>query len=147
MLHWPLVVYAVLVLALIAGLLVLTHHAGPRTRARAAQEVYESGVLPVGDARMPVNAKFYLIAMFFVIFDLEAVFIYAWAIALPEAGWVGFAEMTIFIGVLVAALAYLWRLGALDWTPRRERRRTRERREARLACRGAAGGTQPCAGG
>jgi hypothetical protein len=57
-----------------------------------------------------------------VIFDLEAVFIYAWAVALTEAGWLGFVEMSVFIGVLAAALAYLWRLGALDWLPERKRR-------------------------
>jgi NADH-quinone oxidoreductase subunit A len=85
--------------------------------------VFESGVLPVGDARVPVNAKFYLIAMFFVIFDLEAVFVYAWAVALDEVGWTGFIEMAVFIGVLLAALAYLWRLGALDWTSVRRRAR------------------------
>ncbi len=62
--------------------------------------------------------KFYLVAMFFVIFDLETVFIFAWAIAFREVGWTGYIEMLVFVGVLVAALIYLWRLGALDWRPR-----------------------------
>ena len=61
--------------------------------------------------------------MFFVVFDLEAVFIFAWAIAGRELGWAGYWEMLIFVGVLVAALAYLWRLGALDWSPKRSRPR------------------------
>jgi NADH-quinone oxidoreductase subunit A len=63
-------------------------------------------------------AKFYLMAVFFVIFDLEAVFVYAWAVSAKEAGWPGYIEMLVFLGILVAALAYLWRLGALDWAPR-----------------------------
>jgi NADH-quinone oxidoreductase subunit A len=118
---WSLLAYSALVIALVAGLLAVSHVLGPRTRTRATEEVFESGVLPVGDARVPVNAKFYLIAMFFVIFDLEAVFVYAWAVALDEVGWTGFIEMAVFIGVLLAALAYLWRLGALDWTSVRRR--------------------------
>jgi NADH-quinone oxidoreductase subunit A len=62
-----------------------------------------------------LSAKFYLVAMFFVIFDLEAVFIFAWAIAVRETGWNGYAEAMLFITVLLATLVYLWRVGALDW--------------------------------
>ena len=65
--------------------------------------------------RLRVSVKFYLIALFFVIFDVEAVFIFAWAISFREAGWQGYAEMLIFILILIAALIYLWRVGALDW--------------------------------
>jgi len=115
---WPLVLYSALVIALMAGLLAVSRIAGERTTARAASEVYESGMLPVGDARVPVPAKFFLVAMFFVIFDLEAVYLFAWAVALERAGWTGFIEMAIFIGVLLAALVYLWKRGALDAAPR-----------------------------
>jgi NADH-quinone oxidoreductase subunit A len=62
-----------------------------------------------------LSAKFYLVAMFFVIFDLEAIFIFAWAVAGRALGWAGYWEILIFSGVLMAALIYLWRLGALDW--------------------------------
>ena len=72
-----------------------------------------------------VSAKFYLVAMFFVIFDLEAVFIFAWAIAARELGWAGYCEILVFIAILLAALAYLWRLGALDWSPSRRTIRVR----------------------
>jgi NADH-quinone oxidoreductase subunit A len=65
-----------------------------------------------------LTAKFYLVAMFFVIFDLEAVFVIAWALAARPLGWAGYIEILIFIGVLMAALVYLWRLGALDWGTR-----------------------------
>jgi NADH-quinone oxidoreductase subunit A len=69
-----------------------------------------------GSAHVRLSARFYLIAMFFVIFDLEAVFVFAWAVAARELGWPGYWEMAIFVGLLVVALAYLWRLGALDWS-------------------------------
>jgi NADH-quinone oxidoreductase subunit A len=88
---------------------------GQRHRERATGEPYESGVVPTGSARVRFDIKFYLVAMFFLIFDLEAVFLYAWAVGVRETGWSGFAEMLIFTGVLAAALAYLWRMGALDW--------------------------------
>ena len=74
--------------------------------------------MTVGYARFRFPVKFYLVAMFFVIFDLETVFIFAWAVAFRDVGWVGYIDMLVFVGVLVAALVYLWRLGALDWGPR-----------------------------
>ena len=84
-------------------------------------EPFESGVVTVGYARFRLPVKFYLVAMFFVIFDLETVFIFTWAIALRDVGWIGYIDMLVFIGVLLAALVYLWRIGALDWGPQRER--------------------------
>ena len=88
---------------------------GERHREKQTAEPYESGIVSTGTARVRFDIKFYLIAMFFVIFDLEAVFIFAWAVSIRETGWPGFSEMMIFIGVLTAALVYLWRLGALEW--------------------------------
>jgi NADH-quinone oxidoreductase subunit A len=72
-------------------------------------------VRPTNLARVRFPAKFYLVAMFFVIFDVEAVFLFAWAVAVRETGWAGYAEVLLFITVLLATLAYLWRVGALDW--------------------------------
>ncbi len=120
---WPVVLYFVLVVAVMAGALTLSYRLGERHTARAADEPFESGIVTVGYARLRLSAKYYLIAMFFVIFDVEALYIYAWAVALRDAGWTGYIEMLIFIGVLVAALAYLWRLGALDWGPATRGRR------------------------
>ena len=114
---WPLAAYFFLVIVLVTGILALSYIIGERHTANAADEPFESGIVTVGRARVRLSAKFYLIAMFFVIFDVEAVFLFAWAIAFRELGWVGYIEATIFIGVLGAALAYLWRLGALDWAP------------------------------
>jgi NADH-quinone oxidoreductase subunit A len=103
---WPLVVYAVIVLGLVAGMLTLSWLLGQRHRRRETGEPYESGVAPTGSARQRLSASFYLIAMFFVIFDLEAVFILAWAVAAREVGWAGYLGVLLFIGVLVAALLY-----------------------------------------
>lgn len=76
----------------------------------------------MGSARLRLSAKFYLVAMFFVIFDVEALYLYAWAVSIKESGWIGFIEATIFILVLLAGLIYLVRVGALDWTLVRSKR-------------------------
>ena len=114
-----LVLYIALVIGLCVVMLGLSWVLGERTRyTRATLDPYESGILHVGFARYRFSAKFYLMAMFFVIFDLEAVFVYAWAVSARESGWTGYVEMLIFLTILVAALAYLWRLGALEWAPK-----------------------------
>ncbi len=120
---WPLALYFALVLILVAGILGLSYVLGQRHRQRATGEPYESGIVPTGSARLRLAAKYYLVAMFFVVFDLEAVFIFAWAVAFQEVGWAGYAEVLVFIGVLVGALIYIWKLGALDWGTTRRRRR------------------------
>ena len=112
---WPLAVYAAIVAALVTAMLGLSYVLGQRHHDRSTDFPYESGILSEGSARVRLSAKFYLVAMFFVIFDLEAIFIFAWAVAVRETGWTGYIEVSIFIGVLLAALAYLWRVGALDW--------------------------------
>ena len=73
----------------------------------------------VGNARLRFSAKFYLVAMFFVIFDVEALYLFAWSVSVRESGWVGFIEATIFITLLLVGLLYLWRIGALDWAPKK----------------------------
>lgn len=112
---WPFAAYFFIVVVLAAGILVLSWLLGQRHSDPQTGEPYESGVLPVGSARLRFDARFYLIAMFFVVFDLEAAFVFAWAVALHDAGWTGYIDMLVFIGILLAALAYLWRLGALEW--------------------------------
>jgi len=114
-----LVLYIALVIGLCVVMLGLSWVLGERTKyTKATLDPYESGILHVGFARYRFSAKFYLMAMFFVIFDLEAVFVYAWAVSAREAGWAGYIEMLIFLAILLAALVYLWRLGALDWAPK-----------------------------
>jgi NADH-quinone oxidoreductase subunit A len=112
---WPLEVYVVLVGMLVMAMLSMSFVLGERHHDRATGSPYESGILSEGSARVRFSAKFYLIAMFFVVFDLEAVFLFAWAVAVRETGWAGYAEALLFIMVLLATLAYLWRVGALDW--------------------------------
>ncbi len=112
---WPLAVYFVAVVTVVAAMIGISHALGERHAERATGEPYESGIVSEGSARVRFPVKFYLLAMFFVVFDLEAVFLFAWAVAARELGWAGYAEAMIFTGVLVAALAYLWRSGALDW--------------------------------
>jgi NADH-quinone oxidoreductase subunit A len=114
---WPLVVYLTIVGMLVVAMLGLSFVLGQRHQNRATGSPYESGILSEGSARVRLSAKFYQVAIFFVIFDLEAVFLFAWAIGVRETGWAGYAEVVLFITVLLATLAYLWRVGALDWRP------------------------------
>ena len=115
---WPLVVYFALVLFLAVAMIGLAYLLGERHRKeRATGEIYESGIATTGDARVRLSAQYYLVAMFFVIFDLEAVFIIAWAVGALELGWAGYIEILVFVAILFAALIYLWRLGALEWGP------------------------------
>jgi NADH-quinone oxidoreductase subunit A len=116
-----LAIYFLVVVLLVAGILTLSHFLGQRHRERRTGEPYESGMPPTGTARLRFRASYYLIAMFFVVFDLEAAFIYCWAVAVRPLGWPGFIELSIFIAVLLAGLLYLWREGALDWRTSRQR--------------------------
>jgi NADH-quinone oxidoreductase subunit A len=116
---WPLVLYCVAVIALVGGMTAASYVLGQRHTSKATIQPFESGIVTVGYARFRLPVKFYLVAMFFVIF--ETVFIFAWAIGFRDVGWIGYIDMLVFVGVLVAALVYLWRLGALDWGPERDR--------------------------
>lgn len=121
--HWAFGVYLFAIAAVCALMLLLSWLLGGRAWGRAKSEAFESGVVSVGGARLRFSAKFYLVAMFFVIFDVEALFLYAWAISVRESGWAGFIEAAIFIFVLLVGLVYLWRIGALDWAPPNRRKR------------------------
>ena len=112
---WPLLVYAGAVVGLVLAIIAISYFLGERHRERATGLPYESGMIPTGAAARRLPVEFYLVALFFVIFDLEAVFLFAWAISLRQVGWAGYGEALVFMGVLAAALVYLWRLGALDW--------------------------------
>ncbi len=120
---WALGIYFVVVLFLVAAMLAVSFLLGQRHREPATDSPYESGIVSAGSAHARLSAKFYLIAMFFVVFDLEAVFLFAWAVAGRQLGWFGYWEVVIFSAVLIAALVYLWRLGALDWSSLRRRAR------------------------
>ncbi len=123
--NWSFAIYLLGVGALCGVMLGASYFLGGRDWGRAKNDPFESGVVSSGGARMRLSAKFYLVAMFFVLFDVEALFLYAWAVSVRESGWAGLIEVTIFIAVLLAGLIYLWRLGALDWAPETLRRRAR----------------------
>ena len=120
---WPLVSYFAAVLAVVAVMMGGSHLLGERSRGRskAREAPFESGIVAAGTPLIRFSVRFYLVAIFFVIFDIEAIFIFAWAIAFRESGWAGYIEILIFIAILLAALAYLWRIGALDWRTARQR--------------------------
>jgi NADH-quinone oxidoreductase subunit A len=104
-------------LALAGVLLLLSSLVGQHLPTREKSQPYECGITPVGDAREPFDVKFYLVAMVFILFDVEAVFLYPWAYVYRELRWYGFTEMLVYILILLAGYVYLWKKGAFDWTP------------------------------
>lgn len=118
---WPLIAYFAAIVVVVGAMLAIPRLLAKPRHNWATDEPFESGVVPAGDVHVRLAVQYYPIAIFFVIFDLEAIFIFAWAVAFREAGWIGYIEMLVFIGVLLAALIYLWRIGALDWRTRRQR--------------------------
>jgi NADH-quinone oxidoreductase subunit A len=129
---WPLAVFFILTLLLVMSILAVSFVLGQRHRSRASDEIYECGLISTGTARVRFAAKFYLMAMFFVIFDLESVFILVWSIGVRELGWIGYAEVSVFIGILLAALFYLWRVGALEWGTSKHKKDAQRMRERQL---------------
>ena len=112
---WPLAVYFGMVILLVITMLVLSWLLGQRRREAATNDPFESCIVSVGNSQVRISVEFYLVAIFFVIFDLETVFIFAWAIAFFELGWEGYLAMLVFIAILALVLIYEWRSGALDW--------------------------------
>lgn len=121
--NWSFGIFLLGIVAICVLMLGVSWLVGGRYRGRAKNDPFESGVVSVGNARLRFSAKFYLTAMFFVIFDVEALFLYAWAVSVRESGWPGFIEAAIFILVLLAGLVYVWRIGALDWAPDARRKK------------------------
>ena len=119
--NWGFAVFLLGVFALIAFMLGVSSLLGSRAWGRSKNDPFESGMLPTGSARLRLSAKFYLVAMLFVIFDVEALFLFAWAVSVRESGWAGLVEATVFIAILLAGLVYLWRIRALDWAPESRR--------------------------
>mgnify|MGYP005752905463 CR=1 FL=1 len=114
---WPLLVYGAIVFSLIGLIMTLSYVLGQRHNERATGQPYEGGILSAGSARLRFSSQFYLVAMLFVIFDVETVFILAWAIAFRDLGWYGYIGVLVFIVLLVVVLIYEWRNGALDFGP------------------------------
>jgi len=112
---WPLLVYALAVILLVGVMIGLSYLLGQRHKEKVTGEQFESGMIITGSARLRFSAHFYLVAMFFVIFDLEAAFLIAWAVAFNELGWEGYIAASVFIFILFVVLIYEWRIGALDF--------------------------------
>jgi len=112
---FSLALYTGAVLALIGAMLFMMAWMGEKKESPEKQTPYECGIAPTGSARFRYPVPFYLVALFFLIFDLEAVFIFAWAVAFDELGWTGWLRITFFILVLLLSLFYVWKKGGLDW--------------------------------
>jgi NADH-quinone oxidoreductase subunit A len=112
-----LVIYTAVAVVLIGVLLLAAWWLGAKTRSENKGMAYESGVIPTGSARLAYPVPFYLVAIFFIVFDVEAVFIFTWAAAWDLLGLAGMVHITFFIVVLLLGLAWLWLKGGLDWGP------------------------------
>ena len=107
----------VLLVAVGQGLLLLglANVLGPRRPSLVKAAPFECGSPPVGSAREPFGVKFYVVALLFIVFDIEAVFLYPWAVLFTELGWAGYVEMSVFVATLVLGLVYVWKKGVIDW--------------------------------
>jgi len=112
-----LILYTGIVLALIALLLAAAGWLGQKRVSTEKLRPYESGIIPTGKARLRYPVPFYLVATFFLVFDVEAAFIFAWAVAFDRLGWVGWLQISFFILVLLVSLIYIWLKGGLEWRP------------------------------
>lgn len=125
--HWGFVVYIFAIIALVGFVVTLAAFLGGRAYGRNKNTPFEAGQLATGNTKIRFSAKFYLVAMLFVIFDIEALFLFSWAVSLKKAGllgfgWSSFIEATVFILILLAGLVYILRLGVMNWAPQSRQR-------------------------
>lgn len=114
--YFPVLVQVVIAMALAAGLIGASSLLGKRAKSPLKDTPYESGMAPVGSARERFSVKFYLVGMIFILFDIEAVFLYPWAVVYRELKMFAFAEMFIFVVLVLVGFFYVWKKGALDWS-------------------------------
>ena len=119
---FSLTIYGLLVLIFIGVQLFLASWLGEKKKSLEKSRPYECGVIPTGTARLRYPVPFYLVAIFFLIFDLEGAFIFTWAVAYEDLGWPGWIQMSFFISLLLIGLIYVWKKGGLDWRPASETR-------------------------
>jgi len=123
-LYLPVLMQALVAMALAAGLLTASYALGKRVRNKIKDTPYESGITPTGDARHRFSVKFYLVAMLFILFDIEAIFLYPWVVVYRELKMFAFVEMLVFAILILSGFFYIWKKGALDWAePDRSRRK------------------------
>jgi NADH-quinone oxidoreductase subunit A len=114
--YFPVLLQALVAMLLAAGLITVSYLLGKRVKNRVKDMPYESGIVPTGDARQRFSVKFYLVAMLFIVFDIEAIFLYPWAVVYRELLMPGFIEMLIFVILILSGFFYIWKKGALDWS-------------------------------
>jgi len=102
--------------AVAAGMIASSYLIGKRVRNRIKAQPYECGIVPTGSARERFSVKFYLVGMIFILFDVEAIFLYPWAVVFRELRMFAFVEMFIFIALILCGFFYIWKMGALDWS-------------------------------
>jgi NADH-quinone oxidoreductase subunit A len=117
-LYFPVLVQALIAMVLAAALITISYVFGKRIRNRVKDMPYESGIVPTGDARQRFSVKFYLVAMLFILFDIEAIFLYPWVVVYREPGLSKalFGEMLVFVILILSGFFYIWKKGALDWS-------------------------------
>ncbi len=115
--YLPFLIHCLLVIGLTTAIISLSWLIGERKPTRAKMAPYESGMTPVGDARGRFSVQFYLVAMLFILFDVEAVFLYPWAVILRDLKHFGLGEMFVYIGIVLVGFFYVWKKGVLEWGP------------------------------
>lgn len=113
--YLPIIVQLGAALAFIVFTMVATHWLGPKRHSSKKDDVFECGIESVGDARTPISVKYFLVAILFVLFDVEIVFMYPWAVNFRELAWDGFVEMVVFMGFLLLGFIYVIKKGVLKW--------------------------------
>jgi NADH-quinone oxidoreductase subunit A len=124
-LYFPVLVQIVIAAGIAAALITISILLGKRTRSPLKDTPYESGMAPVGSAGERFSVKFYLVGMIFILFDIEAVFLYPWAVVYRQLKLFGFFEMAIFIVLILIGFFYVWKKGALDWAPHRKEKESK----------------------
>ena len=114
--YWPVLLQALIAMAVAAGMIGVSYILGKKVRNRVKDQPYECGITPTGSARERFSVKFYLVGMLFILFDIEAIFLYPWAVVYRELRLFAFFEMLIFIALVLAGFFYIWKKGALDWS-------------------------------
>jgi NADH-quinone oxidoreductase subunit A len=120
--YFPVLVQVAIAAAVAIGLIVASSALGKRARSPQKDTPYECGIAPTGSARERFSVKFYLVGMIFILFDIEAVFLYPWAVVFRELKMFAFVEMLLFVAVILVGYVYIWRKGALDWSQTKEPR-------------------------
>jgi NADH-quinone oxidoreductase subunit A len=120
--YWPVLLQGLIAMAVATGMLGISYLLGKKVRNRVKDSPYECGIVPTGSARERFSVKFYLVGMLFIVFDIEAIFLYPWAVVYRELKMFAFCEMFVFIVLVLSGFFYIWKKGALDWSGDRVRK-------------------------